>query len=140
MAFPNNTKYRKSRKIIPSGVATSGFEVSFGLFGLKAVSPHRITEKHLETCKQIISKNTKSKGRYWVRVFPHLPVTEKPADVRMGNGKGSVEYWIANVSAGTVLFEIDGVSLAEAKEIFAKVAIKLPVETKFVTRRFVNIN
>jgi large subunit ribosomal protein L16 len=138
--FPSNTKYRKFRKVIASGKATSGAEVSFGLYGIKTMDAKRITEKHIETCKQIISKNTKAKGKYWIRIFPHIPVTKKPADVRMGNGKGSVEYWIANVSAGTILFEIDGVTKTEAEEIFAKVSVKLPVTTKLVTRRFVKVN
>lgn len=140
MAIPSNIKYRKSKKTKPYGKATSGFEVAFGLYGIKAMAPYRITEKHIETCKQIISKNTKVKGRYWIRVFPHTPVTEKPADVRMGNGKGSVEYWVANVSAGTILFEIDGVSAQEARAICEKVAVKLPVEVKLVLRRFISIN
>jgi large subunit ribosomal protein L16 len=140
MAIPSNLKFRKRRKVKPSGKATSGFEVSFGLYGIKALTAYRITEKHIETCKQIISKNTKAKGKYWVRVFPHNPVTEKPADVRMGNGKGGVEYWMADVSAGTMLFELDGVSHEEAKVIFAKVASKLPISVKLVTRRFVEIN
>lgn len=139
MAIPSNLKFRKRRKVKPSGKATSGFEVSFGFYGIKALKPYRITEKHLETCKQIISKNTKAKGKYWIRVFPHNPVTEKPADVRMGNGKGGVEYWMADVSAGTMLFELDGISPAEAEVVFAKVASKLPIPVKLVTRRFVNI-
>lgn len=140
MAIPSNLKYRKRRKVKPEGKATSGFEVDFGLFGIKAMNAYRITEKHIETCKAIISKNTKAKGRYWIRVFPHNPVTEKPADVRMGNGKGGVEYWMADVSAGTMLFELDGVSLEEAKNIHAKVAVKLPITTRLVKRRFVEIN
>ena len=140
MAIPSNLKYRKRRKIKPCGKATSGFEVEFGLFGIKALNAYRITEKHIETCNQIISKNTKAKGKYWVRIFPHNPVTEKPADVRMGNGKGGVEYWMADVSAGTMMFELDGVSLNEAKIIHDKVASKLPISTKLVTRKFVDIN
>jgi large subunit ribosomal protein L16 len=138
MTIPKNTKHRKFTKVIASGKATSGFEVAFGTYGLKAMKPYRITEKQIVTCQQGISKQTKAKGRYWVRVFPHLPVTKKPADVRMGNGKGSVEYWIANVSAGTILFEVDGVSEIEAREIFEKISVKLPIKTKFVTRRFIN--
>jgi large subunit ribosomal protein L16 len=140
MAIPSNLKYRKRRKVKPSGIATSGFDVSFGLFGIKALNAYRITEKQIETCKQIISKNTKGKGKYWVRVFPHNPVTEKPADVRMGNGKGGVEYWMAAVSAGTMLFELDGVSVQEAQEICSKVSAKLPISVKLVTRRFVDVN
>ena len=140
MAIPSNLKYRKRRKVKPCGKATSGFEVAFGMFGIKALNAYRITEKHIETCKQIISKNTKAKGKYWVRIFAHNPVTEKPADVRMGNGKGGVEYWMADVSAGTMMFELDGVSMVEAKAIHAKVASKLPISTKLVTRRFVEIN
>jgi large subunit ribosomal protein L16 len=140
MAIPSNLKFRKRRKIKPSGKATTGFEVAFGLFGIKALRPYRITEKHIETCKQIISKNTKAKGKYWIRVFPHNPVTKKPADVRMGNGKGGVEYWMADVSAGTMLFEMDGISPEEAEIIHAKVTAKLPISTKLVVRKFVNIN
>lgn len=139
MAIPSNLKFRKRRKIKPQGKATSGFEIAFGLYGIKALNAYRITEKHIETCKQIISKNTKAKGKYWVRVFPHNPVTEKPADVRMGNGKGGVEYWMADVSAGTMLFELDGVTKEEAMVIFAKVASKLPISVKLVKRRFVEI-
>jgi large subunit ribosomal protein L16 len=140
MAIPSNLKFRKRRKVKPQGKASSGFEVNFGIFGIKALNAYRITEKHIETCKQIISKNTKAKGRYWIRVFAHNPVTEKPADVRMGNGKGGVEYWMADVSAGTILFEMDGVSKAEAEVIHAKVASKLPISTKLVARRFIDIN
>lgn len=138
MAIPKNTKYRKFSKIIAKGKATSGFEVVFGAYGLKAMQPYRLTEKQIVTCQQGISKQTKSKGRYWVRIFPHIPVTEKPADVRMGNGKGSVEYWIADISAGTILFEVDGVSESEARQIFDKISAKLPIKTKFVLRRFIN--
>lgn len=140
MAIPSNLKFRKRRKVKPHGKASVGYEVAFGLYGIKALKPYRITEKHIETCKQIISKNTKAKGKYWIRVFPHNPVTEKPADVRMGGGKGSVEYWMADVSAGTMLFELDGVNRDEVEVIFSKVASKLPIPVKLVTRRFVNVN
>ena len=130
---------RKFRKVRPHGVAASGADISFGLFGLKATEPGRVTSKQIEACRKMIARVTKKTGRIWIRCFPHLPVSKRPADMRMGGGKGGIEFYVSAVKAGMILFEIDGISEDEAKELFQRVSYKLPISVTFVKRRFTNI-
>lgn len=133
---PARTKYRKFRKVIPARITTSGCDVSFGEFGIKAISSARITGKQIETIRRILSKRIKKTGRIIIRIFPHIPVTAKPIGVRMGGGKGGVEFYVASVAAGTVMFEMDGITETDALDLFSKVKHKLPVECSLVKRRF----
>lgn len=134
MLLPKKTKYRKAFKGRIHGNAKGGSSLNFGQHGLKALEPERVTARQIEAARRAISRHVKRVGRLWIRVFPDVPVTGKPAEVRMGKGKGSVEYWAARVKPGRILFEIDGVSEEVAREAFARAAAKLPVKTKFVTR------
>ena len=134
MLSPKRTKYRKAFKGRISGNATAGAEVSFGSFGLKAIEPSRITARQIEAARRAISRSIKRAGRVWIRIFPDLPVTKKPAEVRMGSGKGSVEYWACRVKPGRVMFELDGVSEEVAELAFSLASAKLPIRTKFVKR------
>lgn len=134
MLSPKKTKYRKAFKGRIHGNAKGGSQLSFGAFGLKALEPERITARQIEAARRALTRHMKRVGRVWIRVFPDLPVTSKPAEVRMGSGKGSVEYWVARVHPGRILFEVDGVSRQVAEEAFALAAAKLPVKTKFVAR------
>lgn len=134
MLSPKKTKYRKAFKGRIHGNAKGGSQLSFGAFGLKALEPERITARQIEAARRALTRHMKRVGRVWIRVFPDLPVTAKPAEVRMGSGKGSVEYWVARVHPGRILFEVDGVSRQVAEEAFALAAAKLPVKTKFVAR------
>ena len=131
---------RKFRKIKPSGLASSGYDLAFGIYGLKSTEAMRLTSKQIESVRKMMAKVSKKTGRIWIRAFPHFPVTEKPADVRMGGGKGSIEYYVANVKEGTILFEVDGINEEEARDLFQRVSYKLPMSTKFVKRRFCKIN
>jgi large subunit ribosomal protein L16 len=133
---PARTKYRKFRKVIPSNIATSGHSVSFGEYAIKAVTSGRVTGKQIETVRRILAKKIKKTGRIIIRIFPHLPVTQKPIGVRMGGGKGGVEFYVASVAAGTVMFEMDGITIEDAKELFTQVKHKMPVECSLVKRRF----
>ena len=133
---PARTKYRKFRKVIPARITTSGCDVSFGAFGIKAVTSSIITGKQIETVRRILAKRIKKTGRIIIRIFPHIPVTAKPIGVRMGGGKGGVEFYVASVAAGTVMFEMDGISYIEAKEIFDTIKHKMPIECSLVKRRF----
>lgn len=133
---PARTKYRKFRKVIPARLTTKGCDVSFGEFGIKAISSARITGKQIETIRRILSKRIKKTGRIIIRIFPHIPVTAKPIGVRMGGGKGGVEFYVASIAAGTVMFEMDGITEADALDLFEKVKHKLPVECSLVKRRF----
>lgn len=133
---PARTKYRKFRKVFPARIATSGSEVSFGEYGIKAVTGAKVTGKQIETIRRILAKKIKKTGRIVIRIFPHLPVTTKPIGVRMGGGKGGVEYYVANIAPGTVMFEMDGISSEDAQELFAQVRYKMPVECSLVKRRF----
>ncbi len=133
---PARTKYRKFRKVIPARIATSGTSVSFGQFGIKATTSGRITGKQIETVRRILARRIKKTGRIIIRIFPHLPVTAKPIGVRMGGGKGPVEFYVASVPAGTVMFEMDGITEGEAKELFEKIIHKMPVSCSFVKRKF----
>jgi large subunit ribosomal protein L16 len=134
MMSPKKTKYRKAHKGRIRGNAKGGFTLNFGEYGLKALNPERITARQIEAARRAISRHVKRVGRMWIRVFPDLPVTRKPAEVRMGSGKGSVEFWCARVEPGRILFEIEGVPEAVAREAFDRASAKLPIKTKFVSR------
>lgn len=134
MLTPKRTKYRKAHKGRIHGNAKGGYALNFGAHGLKAVEPERITARQIEAARRAITRHVKRVGRLWIRVFPDLPVTGKPAEVRMGKGKGSVEYWACRVKPGRVLFEIDGVPEELARTAFERASAKLPMKTKFVTR------
>lgn len=134
MMQPKKTKYRKQHKGRISGAAKGGSYISYGQFGLKAMEPERITARQIEAARRAISRHVKRVGRLWIRVFPDVPITKKPAEVRMGSGKGGVEYWAARVEPGRILFEVDGVSEQVAREAFDRASAKLPIKTKFVAR------
>jgi large subunit ribosomal protein L16 len=135
MLSPKKTKFRKAFKGRIHGEAKGGFDLSFGQFGLKAITPERITARQIEACRRAINRHLKRAGRVWITIFPDLPVTQKPAEVRQGKGKGSVEYWAARVHPGRILFEIAGVSEGMAQEALRRASHKLPIKTKFVKRR-----
>jgi large subunit ribosomal protein L16 len=134
MLSPKKTKYRKQFKGRIHGSAKGGFSLNFGSFGLKALEPERVTARQIEAARRAITRQMKRQGRVWIRVFPDLPVTDKPAEVRMGKGKGAVEYWAARVHPGRILFEIDGVADDVARQSLLLGAAKLPIRTKIVTR------
>ena len=134
MLQPMRTKFRKAHKGRIKGVATSGVELAFGHFGLKALEPERVTARQIEAARRALTRNMKRSGRVWIRVFPDVPVSKKPLVVRMGSGKGTPELWVARVKPGRILFEIDGVSVEVAKESLALAAAKLPIKTRFVER------
>jgi large subunit ribosomal protein L16 len=135
MLQPKRTKYRKSHKMKMKGLAKRGHELAFGSFGIKAMDESRITSRQIEAARIAITRFMKREGQVWIRIFPDRPVTSKPAEVRMGKGKGAPEYWMAPVKAGRVLFEAEGVPLATAKEALRLAAQKLPIVTKFIVRR-----
>jgi len=134
MLSPKRTKFRKAHKGRIHGVAKGGFTLNFGAYGLKATSPERVTARQIEAARRAITRHMKRTGRVWIRIFPDVPVTAKPAEVRQGKGKGSVEYWACRVKPGRIMFEVDGVSKDVAKRAFELAAAKLSVSTKFVTR------
>ena len=134
MLLPKRTKYRKAHKGRIHGNAKGGTILNFGAFGLKAMQPERITSRQIEAARRAITRHIKRQGRVWIRIFPDLPVTQKPTEVRMGKGKGAVEYWACRVKPGRVLFELDGVDEELAKRAFELGAAKLPILTKFITR------
>jgi large subunit ribosomal protein L16 len=134
MMQPKRTKYRKAFKGRIHGSAKGGFSLNFGSYGLKSVEPERLTARQIEAARRAITREMKRQGRVWIRVFPDLPVSDKPAEVRMGKGKGSVEYWAARVHPGRIIFEIDGVPDSVAREALRLGAAKLPVKTKVITR------
>ena len=135
MLMPNKTKFRKLQKGRIHGVAKGGSELAFGSFGLKAMSPERVTARQIEAARRAITRHMRRMGKLWIRIFPDVPVTTKPAQVRMGKGKGAVEYWVCRVKPGRIMFEIDGVKPEIAYEAFALAAAKLPVKTKIVERK-----
>ncbi|MHB0887765.1 50S ribosomal protein L16 [Acidithiobacillus sp.] len=137
MLQPNRTKFRKQHKGRNRGVASRGNKVSFGEFGLKAITRGRITARQLEAARRAISRHVKRGGRMWIRIFPDKPISKKPAEVRMGKGKGNPEYWVALIQPGKVLYEMEGVTEDVAREAFALGAAKLPVQTVFVSRRVI---
>ena len=134
MMQPARTKYRKAHKGRIHGLAKGGTTLNFGAFGLKAMEPARITQRQIESARRTITRHLKRVGRIWIRIFPDVPVSKKPAEVRMGSGKGSPEFWVCRVKPGRIMFEIDGVSEATAREGFALAAAKLPIKTRFVAR------
>ncbi len=134
MLQPKRTKFRKQFKGRIHGAAKGGTTLSFGEIGLKAIEPERITARQIEAARRAIARHTKRQGRIWLRIYPDLPVTKKPAEVRMGSGKGGVELWVARVKPGRILFEIGGVNPQIAKEALELGAAKLPIKTRIVTR------
>ncbi|RZK48160.1 MAG: 50S ribosomal protein L16 [Pedobacter sp.] len=135
MLQPKRTKFRKMQKGRMKGLATRGAELSFGSFGIKSLEATWITSRQIEAARIAVTRYMKREGQVWIRIFPDKPVTKKPAEVRMGKGKGAPEYWVAVVRPGRVIFEAEGVPLAIAKEALRLAAQKLPVQTKFVVRR-----
>ena len=135
MLSPKRTKFRKQHKGKVKGLATRGHLISYGSFGLKSMEPSWITARQLEAARIAVTRYLKREGQVWIRIFPDKPITKKPAEVRMGKGKGAPEYWVANVRPGTILFESAGVPLAIAQEALRLAAQKLPMRTKFVVRR-----
>jgi large subunit ribosomal protein L16 len=134
MLQPKRTKYRKAFKGRIHGTATSAAELTFGAFGLRALEPERVTARQIEAARRAITREMKRAGRVWIRVFPDVPVSKKPTEVRMGKGKGTPEFWAARVNPGRIMFEIDGVPVELAKEALRLGAAKLPVRTRFVQR------
>jgi large subunit ribosomal protein L16 len=134
MLQPMRTKFRKAHKGRIKGLATSGAELSFGQYGLKSLEPNRVTAREIEAARRALTRHMKRAGRVWIRIFPDVPVSKKPLEVRMGSGKGAPEFWVARVKPGRVLFEIDGVPLGIAREALALAAAKLSVKTRFIER------
>lgn len=134
MLQPKKLKFRKSHKGRIHGIAKSGFSLNFGSFGLKVLEPERITARQIESCRRAIQRHLKRSGRLWIRIFPDTPVSSKPAEVRMGKGKGNPEFYVAKVKPGRIIFELDGVAEEMAKRAFELASAKLPVKTKFVKR------
>src|ERR1044071_8012803 len=134
MLQPARTKFRKAHKGRIHGVATSGQDLAFGQYGLKATEPDRVTARQIEAARRALTRHMKRSGQVWIRVYPDVPVTKKPLEVRMGSGKGAVELWVARVKPGRILFEVDGVSIQIAKEALTLAAAKLPIKTRFVVR------
>ena len=134
MLQPKRTKFRKKQKGRVKGIAQRGHSINFGSFGIKSLEPGWITARQLEAARIAVTRKMKREGQVWIRIFPDKPITKKPAEVRMGKGKGSVEYWVAQIKPGTMLFELQGVSKELATEAFALAAAKLPFKTKFAER------
>ncbi len=134
MLQPKKTKYRKAHKGRIHGLAKGGTTLNFGAYGLKATSPGRISARQIEAARRAITRHMRRVGKLWIRVFPDVPVSSKPAEVRQGKGKGAPEWWAARVKPGRIMFELDGVSKEIAQEAFVLAAAKLPLETRFVTR------
>lgn len=135
MLQPKRTKYRKCQKGRIKGLAQRGHTIAFGSFAIKALEPGRITSRQIEACRITISRTMKREGKIWIRIFPDKPITKKPAEVRMGKGKGAPEYWVAQIKPGRILFELDGVEKSVAQQALYLAAQKLPMKTKFVVRR-----
>jgi large subunit ribosomal protein L16 len=134
MLQPARTKFRKAHKGRIKGVATSGATLSFGQFGLKAMEPDRLTARQIEAARRAMTRHMKRAGRVWIRIFPDVPVSKKPLEVRMGSGKGAPELWVVRVKPGRILFEIDGVTTTLAREALDLAAAKLPIKTRFIER------
>jgi large subunit ribosomal protein L16 len=134
MLQPKRTKFRKAHKGRIHGMAKGGTTLNFGTYGLKALAPERVTARQIEAARRAITRAMKRTGRVWIRVFPDVPVSIKPAEVRMGSGKGSPEFWVCRVKPGRIMFEIDGVPSEVAREALTLGAAKLPIKTKFVAR------
>jgi large subunit ribosomal protein L16 len=134
MLQPKKTKYRKAHKGRIHGNAKGGSDLTFGAYGLKAMAPERITARQIEAARRCLARHMKRQGKIWIRIFPDVPVSKKPLEVRMGSGKGSPEFWVARVKPGRIMFELDGVSREVAREALDLAAAKLPIKTKFVSR------
>ncbi|MEE9454414.1 MAG: 50S ribosomal protein L16 [Paracoccaceae bacterium] len=134
MLQPKRTKYRKMFKGRIHGSAKGGTDLTFGTYGLKSVEPHRVTARQIEAARRAMTRHMKRQGRVWIRIFPDVPVTSKPTEVRMGKGKGSVDFWAAKVKPGRIMFELDGVTEEVAREALRLAAMKLPVKTRTVVR------
>src|SRR5262244_536247 len=139
MLSPKRTKYRKAHKGRVHGMAKGGTTLNFGAYGMKSVEPGRITARQIEAARRAITRHIRRVGRVWIRIFPDVPVSTKPAEVRMGSGKGSPEYWVARVKPGRILFELDGVPGPLARTAFERAAEKLPIKTKVVARLGVSL-
>jgi len=134
MLSPKRTKFRKQHKGRVKGLAKGGTEINFGSYGLKAIAPGRVTARQIEAARRAITRHIRRAGRVWIRVFPDVPVSKKPAEVRMGKGKGSPEFWMCRVKPGRVMFELDGEEHDTAKRAFELAAAKLPLKTRFIAR------
>ncbi|AXS41051.1 50S ribosomal protein L16 [Breoghania sp. L-A4] len=134
MLQPKRTKFRKQHKGRIHGVAKGGTELNFGSYGLKAMEPERVTARQIEAARRALTRHMKRAGRVWIRIFPDVPVSSKPTEVRMGKGKGAPDYWAARVKPGRIMFEIDGVAEPIAREAFRLAAAKLPIKCRFVQR------
>ena len=134
MLQPKRTKFRKAHKGRIHGTSKAGTELNFGQYGLKALEPDRVTARQIEAARRALTRHMKRAGRVWIRIYPDVPVSKKPIEVRMGKGKGTPEFWVCRVKPGRVLFELDGVSVATAKEALALAAAKLSVKTRFIER------
>ena len=134
MLQPKRTKFRKQHKGRIHGKAKGGYEINFGNYALKAIEPDRVNARQIEAARRALTRHMKRQGRVWIRIFPDVPVSSKPAEVRMGKGKGSPEYWVARVKPGRIMFEIDGVPWDLAREAFTLAAAKLPLDTRIVRR------
>ncbi|MBI3434310.1 MAG: 50S ribosomal protein L16 [Proteobacteria bacterium] len=134
MLQPMRTKFRKAHKGRIHGVATSGAALAFGQFGLKALEPERVTARQIEAARRAMTRHMKRSGRVWIRIFPDVPVSKKPSEVRMGKGKGTPEFWVCRVKPGRIMFELDGVTAQVAREALDLAAAKLPIRTRFVQR------
>jgi len=135
MLSPKRSKHRKAHKGRVHGLAKGGTTLNFGAYGLKASDPGRITARQIEAARRAITRHIRRAGRVWIRIFPDVPVSQKPAEVRMGSGKGSPEFWVCRIKPGRIMFELDGVSQTIAREAFALAAGKLPIGTRFVARQ-----
>jgi large subunit ribosomal protein L16 len=134
MLQPKRTKFRKAFKGRIHGAAKGGFDLNFGQFGLKAIEPERITARQIEAARRALTRHMRRAGRVWIRIFPDVPVSKKPVEVRMGKGKGAPEFWTCRVAPGRIMFEIDGVPLDTAREALRLAAAKLPIKTRFIQR------
>ena len=134
MLQPKRTKFRKAHKGRIHGMAKGGVSLNFGSYGLKATRPERVTARQIESARRAITRHLKRTGRLWIRIFPDVPVSKKPAEVRMGKGKGSIEYWACRVKPGRIMFEVDGVDVKDARTAMTLAAAKLPIKCKFVER------
>ena len=134
MLQPKKTKFRKQHKGRIHGLAKGGYTVNFGNYALKATEPERITARQIEAARRALTRHMKRQGRVWIRIFPDVPVSKKPAEVRMGKGKGSIEYWACRVKPGRIMFEVDGVDINDARKAMTLAAAKLPIKCKFVER------
>ena len=134
MLAPKRTKFRKAHKGRIHGVSKGGTSLNFGAFGLKALEPARVTARQIEAARRAITRHIRRSGRVWIRIFPDVPVSTKPAEVRMGSGKGNPEYWACRVAPGRIMFELDGIPVDLAKRAFELAAAKLPIKTRFVAR------